>query len=110
MDTSLNVRNFVTAANETTLGGSYQLLVDNGLNATQLGDISFLNSDSSQFGAVRQQIATGVNSRRTKVNAAGLGSSSFPSMGRGALSLREWFYRLLLIIPAAAPIYQWTRR
>ena len=59
--TSLNLRNFGVAANESTLGGNYQLLFDTALTTAQLADISFLNSDNSQFGAIQQ--ATGVGSQ-----------------------------------------------
>ena len=63
---ALTIENFGAASNEAAGAagaevGNYQLLVDNGLNATQLGDISFLNSDSTQFGAIEQQITSGVN-------------------------------------------------
>ena len=58
---SLNLRDFGATANETTAGGAYQLLFDNALTTTQLGDFSFLNSDGSQFGAIQQ--ATGIGNQ-----------------------------------------------
>jgi len=92
--TSLNVRNFGTALNESTLGGSYQLLFDNALTMAQLGDISFLNSDSSQFGAIQQfvsgtsgqvQILEGTSPAPEPAQTAALGLFG---LGLGALVLK----------------------
>jgi len=92
--TSLNVRNFGTALNESTLGGNYQLLFDNALTMAQLGDISFLNSDSSQFGAIQQfvsgtsgqvQILEGTASAPEPAQTAALGLFG---LGLGALVLK----------------------
>ena len=92
--TSLNVRNFGTALNESTLGGNYQLLFDNALTMAQLGDISFLNSDSSQFGAIQQfvngtsgqvQILEGTASAPEPAQTAALGLFG---LGLGALVIK----------------------
>ena len=92
--TSLNVRNFGTALNESTLGGNYQLLFDTALTTAQLGDISFLNSDSSQFGAIQQfvngtsgqvQILEGTASAPEPAQTAALGLFG---LGLGALVIK----------------------
>ena len=59
--TGLSIQGFGAAANEQSVGGSYQLLFDNPLTPQQLADISFLNGDSSQFGA--SEVATGVGTQ-----------------------------------------------
>ena len=92
--TSLNVRNFGTALNESTLGGNYQLLFDTALTTAQLGDISFLNSDSSQYGAIQQfvngtsgqvQILEGTSPAPEPAQTAALGLFG---LGLGALVLK----------------------
>ena len=92
--TSLNIRNFGGATNESTVGGNFRLLFDNALTTAQLGDISFRNSDSSQFGAIQQfvngtsgqvQILEGTSPAPESAQAAALG---FFGLGLGALILK----------------------
>ena len=71
---ALTIQGFGVAANEMlgtsaagTEVGNYQLLFDSALTTTQLADISFLNSDSTQFGATEQLIGTGVNATKYQI-------------------------------------------
>ena len=73
--TGLSIQGFGSASNEMLNGaapgtevGNYQLLFDTALTSTQLADISFLNSgDSSQFGAIEQQISSGPNANKYQI-------------------------------------------
>ena len=101
--TGLNIQGFGAASNEMlgaspagTEVGNYQLLFNTALTPTQLADISFLNSDSSQFGAIEQQITSGVNNGKFQVlegavaapEPAQTGALGLFGLGLGALILK----------------------
>ena len=100
---SLTVENFGAASNEMlgaspagTEVGNYQLLFNTALTPTQLADISFLNSDSTQFGAIEQQITSGANNSKFQVlegavaapEPAQTGALGLFGLGLGALILK----------------------
>ncbi len=86
--TSLNIRDYVGTGLVGVGGGTDELFFTPGLTAAQLSDISFLNADSSQFGAT--QLASGeiVENTSPAPEPAQTAALGLFGLGLGALVLK----------------------